>query len=214
MQQEASDARELVEQAARGDTDSCSKLLTLHVDRLSRMIVLRLDKRLQARVDAADVIQEVYLEAWRHLPDYLRNPSLPFYLWIRGLACHKLAELHRRHLGTKMRDARREISLRRPTAPETSSDVLAAQLVDSVTSPSNAAVRAEEKLRLESALSQVDSLDREVLALRHFEHLSPAETAQVLGIKEKAAGMRYVRALRRVRDVLAESPGGLSELPP
>jgi RNA polymerase sigma-70 factor, ECF subfamily len=123
-------------------------------------------------------------------------------------ALHKLRELHRHHLGTQMRDAGREVSLYHGAMPETSSAALAAQLLGQATRPSEAAIRAEVKIRLQEALNSMDPLDREVLALRHFEQLTPAETAQVLGVKEKAAGMRYVRALRRLKEILASLPGG------
>ena len=132
-------------------------------------------------------------------------------MWLRGIAGNKLRELHRHHLGTQMRDAGREVSLHRGTLPETTSGALAAQLLGRVSRPSEAAMRAEIKIRLQEALNSMDPIDREVLALRHFEQLSPAETAQVLSIKEKAAGMRYVRALKRLKEILASFPGGLTE---
>jgi RNA polymerase sigma-70 factor (ECF subfamily) len=113
-----------------------------------------------------------------------------------------------------MRSAGREVSLHRGTLPETTSAALAAQLLGHLTRPSEAAVRAEIKIRLQEAINSMDPIDREVLALRHFEHLSPVETANVLGLKEKAAGMRYVRALRRLKDILATFPGGLTEFQP
>ena len=139
---------------------------------------------------------------------------MPFFLWLRGIVGNKLLELHRFHLGTQMRDAGREVSLYRGTMPEASSAALAAQLLGHATRPSEAAIRAEVKIRLQEALNAMDPIDREVLALRHFEQLSPAETAQVLGIKEKAAGMRYLRALKRLKDILTSLPGGLKELRP
>jgi RNA polymerase sigma-70 factor (ECF subfamily) len=175
------------------------------------MVAFRLDQRLHGRIDPSDVIQETYLEAWKRLAEYLRQPSLPFFLWLRGLAGHKLRELHRHHLGTQMRDAGREVSLHRGALPETSSAALAAHLLGHATRPSEAAIRVEIKVRLQEALNSMDPIDREVLALRHFEHLNPAETAQVLGIKQKAAGMRYVRALKRLKEILANYPGGLTE---
>jgi RNA polymerase sigma-70 factor, ECF subfamily len=207
----SSDTNRLLRRAADGDQESWVALLTRHAERLRRMVAFRLDQRLQGRIDPSDVIQETHLEAWTHLADYLRDPSLPFFLWLRGIAGNKMRELHRHHLGTQMRDAGREVSLYRGTMPETTSAALAAQLLGRMTGPSEAAVRAEVKVRLQEALNSMDPLDREVLALRHFEQLSPMETAQVLGIKEKAAGMRYVRALRRLKDILTALPGGLME---
>ena len=172
------------------------------------MVAFRLDPRLQGRIDPRDVLQEVYLEASEHRADYLQQPAMPFFLWLRGIAGHKLLELHRRHLGTRMRDARREVSLYRGALPEATSAALAAQLLGHATRPSEAAIRAEAKIRLQEALNGMDPIDREVLALRHFEQLTPAETARVLGIKETAAGKRYLRALKRLKEILTSLPGG------
>jgi RNA polymerase sigma-70 factor (ECF subfamily) len=151
----------------------------------------------------------VNLAASEHLTDYLRQPAMPFYLWLRGIAGNKLLELHRRHLGTPMRDARREVSLHRGALPGATSAALAAQLLGQQTRPSEAAVRAEAKIRLQEALNSMDPLDREVLALRHFEQLTNAEVARVLQIKEAAAGKRHLRALERLREILAQMPGGM-----
>ena len=208
----ASDIDRLLRRAAQGDQTSWGELLTRHRERLRRMIAFRLDQRLQGRIDPSDVLQDVYLEASQHLAEYLRQePALPFFLWLRGITGNKLLELHRHHLGTQMRDAGREVSLYRGTLPETTSAALAAQLLGHVTRPSEAAIRAEVKIRLQQALNLMDPLDREVLALRHFEQLSPSETAQLLGIKQKAAGMRYLRALKRLKEILTSLPGGLGE---
>ncbi len=208
----SSETEQLLEQAAGGDKESLGRLLTRHEDRLRRMVAFRLDQRLQGRLDVSDVIQEVYLSVAQHLAEYQKQESLPFFLWLRGVAGNKLRELHRHHLGTQMRDAGREVSLYQGSMPETTSAALAAQLLGHATRPSEAAIRAEVKIRLQEALNSMDPLDREVLALRHFEQLTPTETAQVLGIKEKAAGMRYVRALRRLKDILNGLPGGPLEL--
>ena len=171
------------------------------------MVAFRLDPRLRGRVDASDVIQEIHLEASKHLPDYLREPAMPLFLWLRGIAGHKLLEVHRHHLGTPMRDARREIALYRGGLPGATSAAIAAQLLGHATRPSEAAMRAEAKVRLQEALNGMDPLDREVLALRHIEQLTNAEAARVLGIKEAAAGKRYLRALERLREILAADAG-------
>jgi len=204
----------LLQSAAKGSSESWGALVDRHGERLRRMVAFRLDHRLHRRVDPSDVIQETYLEAWKHLADYMRQPRMPFFLWLRSIAGHKLQELHRRHLGTQMRAAGREVPIHRGTLPATTSAALAAQLLGHLTRPSEAAIRAEIKVRLQDAINSLDPIDREVLALRHFEHLSPTETAQVLGLKEKAAGMRYVRALRHLKEILAAFPGGLTEFRP
>ena len=202
----------LLHSAAEGDKDSWGALLARHQERLRRMVALRLDQRLQGRFDASDVIQEAYLEASRRLADYLKQPNMPFFLWLRFITGQKLLELHRYHLGAQARDAGREVSLYRGSLPETTSAALAAQLLGHLTRPSEAAIRAETKVRLQEALNRMEPLEREVLALRHFEHLSNAETAQVLGIQESAASKRYLRALKRLKDILTSTPGGIGEI--
>jgi RNA polymerase sigma-70 factor (ECF subfamily) len=205
---------QLISEASTGNKEAWGTLLAMHRERLRRTVALRIDQRLQGRVDPSDVIQEACMDATRDLDQYLQNPVLPFYLWLRLLTCTRLAKTHRYHLGTQMRDAAREISLYRGTTPEASSAALAAQLLGRDTRPSEAAMRAELKLQLQEALNSMDPIDREVLALRHFEQLSNAEAAQVLGIKEAAAGKRYIRALERLRDILVSMPGGPGELLP
>jgi RNA polymerase sigma-70 factor (ECF subfamily) len=209
MTRDSSETNHLLRRAASGDNASWGAVLQHHEGRLRRMVAFRLDQRLQGRIDPSDVVQEVCLAASRSLPDYLRQPAVPFFLWLRGIAGNKLLELHRHHLGTPMRDARREVSLYRGSMPETTSAALAAQLMGRFSRPSEVAVRVEVKVRLQEALNQMDPVDREVLALRHFEHLSNAEAAEVLGIKEGAAGKRYLRALERLREILANTPGGM-----
>jgi RNA polymerase sigma-70 factor (ECF subfamily) len=207
--EDSSGTNRLLRRAADSDAESLGALLTRHEERLRRMVAFRLDPRLQGRIDPEDVLQEVNLAASEHLADYLGRPAMPFFLWLRGIAGHKLLELHRRHLGTPMRDARREVSLYRGALPGATSAALAAQLLGHQTRPSEAAVRAEDKIRLQEALNGMDPLDREVLALRHFEQLTNAEAASVLQIKEAAAGKRYLRALERLREILAQMPGGM-----
>jgi RNA polymerase sigma-70 factor (ECF subfamily) len=197
----------LLRQAADGDQEALRLLFSVHRDRLQRMVHLRLNRRIQGRVDASDVIQEAYLEAARSLGEYARAPVLPFFLWLRHLTALKLAEVHRRHLGTQRRDADREVALHRGGLPQVDSASLAAVLLGSVSSPSRAAVRAETRLQVQEALNAMDPLDREVLALRHFEQLSTAEVAEVLGLSKAGAGSRYLRAIKRLREILVQMPG-------
>lgn len=204
----SSETDRLLRSAAGGDEESWGALLTRHEERLRRMIAFRMDQRLQGRIDPLDVVQEAYLEASEHRAEYLSRPTMPFLLWLRGIAGNKLRELHRHHLGTQMRDAGREVSIYRGTMPEATSAALAARLMGHATRPSEAAVRTETKAFLQAALNAMDPIDREILALRHFEQLTPAETAGVLGISEKAAGMRYVRAIKKLKDILAAAGMG------
>jgi RNA polymerase sigma-70 factor (ECF subfamily) len=208
------ESQELMRHAAEGDERCVQQLFARYRDRLRRMVRLRLDPRVQGRVDPSDVIQEAYLETCKNLPEYLRNPQLPFYLWLRFITGQKLALAHRHHLGVQARDAGREVSLYRGPLPAAASAALAAQLIGRLTTPSAAALKAELKLHIQDALNGMDATDREVLTLRHFEQLSNAETALVLGIKETTACNRYVRALERLRGILSSMPGGLGGLFP
>jgi RNA polymerase sigma-70 factor (ECF subfamily) len=214
LRQDSSATRRRVEQAAGGNQDAWRSLVERYNDRLRRMVTLRLDPRLQGRLDPSDVLQETYLEASRELANYLSNPVLPFFLWLRQLAGNRLFKLHRRHLTTQARNAGREVSLQYGGFPPASSAALAAQLLGRECRPSEAAVRAELKIRLQDALNLMDPLDREALVLRHFERLTTAEAARELEISEAAAGKRYLRAVVRLKDILAQMPGGLGEWQP
>ena len=203
---------ELLQRAAQGDQQCLGKLLEGDRDRLRRMVALRLDRRLCGRISPSDVIQEAQLEAAQRLAEYLRNPTMPFFLWLRLITGQRLLALHRRHLGAQMRTAGREVSLDRPFLPQATSAALAARLLGRDASPSAAAIRAEMKVRLQDALDSMDPIDREVLTLRHFEQLSTTETAQELDISEEAAKKRHVRALKRLKAILTIVGGpGASE---
>ena len=212
--QDSSATRRRIQRAASGDQDAWRSLVERYHDRLRRMVMVRLDQRLQGRLDPSDVLQETYFEAARQLADYLRNPVLPFFLWLRQLAGTRLFKLHRYHLTAQVRDAGREIPPYRGGWPEASSAALAAQLLGRECRPSEAALRAELKRRLQEVLDLMDPLDREALVLRHFEQLTTVEVARVLGISRAAAGKRYLRALLRLKEILAEMPGGLGEWQP
>ena len=198
---------EELRRAAGGDQEALRALFDAHRDRLKRMVHLRLSRRLAGRVDDSDILQEAYLEAARRLEEYLREPKLPFFLWLRHLTALKLAEVHRRHLGTQLRDADREVTLHRRGLPLADSVSLAAQLLGTLTTPSQAVIKAETRLLVQEALNSMDPIDREVLALKHFEQLSTSEIAAVLGLSKAGAGSRYLRAIRRLRQILAQIPG-------
>jgi RNA polymerase sigma-70 factor (ECF subfamily) len=200
-------ASEELRRAAAGDEEALRALLAGHRDRLKRMIHLRLSRRLAGRVDDSDVLQEAFVEVARKLPDYAREPKLPLFLWMRHLTALKLAEVHRRHLGTQLRDADREVTLHRGGLPLADSVSLAAQLLGTLTTPSQAAVRAETRMLVQEALNGMDPIDREVLALKHFEQLSTTEIAEVLGLSKAGAGSRYLRAIKRLRTILEQIPG-------
>jgi RNA polymerase sigma-70 factor, ECF subfamily len=197
-----SDTPAMVERAAGGDERAWESLLNDNRDRLRRMVSLRMDRRLQGRIDPSDVIQESYIEAAQRLPEYAKNPSMPFFVWLRWIVGQRMMEQHRRHLGAQVRDASRDVSLYHGNFPEATTADLAANLLANITTPSQAAIRIEEEKRLQEALDLLDPLDREILVLRHFEQLTNGEVADVLGLDKSAASKRYTRALIRLKDVL------------
>lgn len=203
-----SETNRLIAQVFEGNSQAWEQLLGRHQERLRRMVSLRLDRRLQGRIAPSDVIQEASLDAVQRLPEYVASPSVPFFVWLRYLTAQRLAEQHRRHLGAKARDVSREVGLFCHGAlPEATSAALAAHLLGRETTPSEAAIRSERRWRLQEALNAMAPIEREILALRHYEQLSNGEVATVLGIDKSAASKRYARALVRLKELLTEFPG-------
>lgn len=196
---------ELLQTAEDGDPQSLGELFQMHHERLASIVRFRMDSRLRGRLDPADVLQEAFIEATERFPEFCEQRKMPFFLWLRFIVVQKLLQMHRRHLGVKARDAGRDVSIYAGPYPQATSAVLAAHLLGKHTSPSGAAVRAETQLRMERALNTMDDIDREVIALRHFEQLGNGEVAKVLEISDKAANNRYMRALKRLGSVLAKS---------
>jgi RNA polymerase sigma-70 factor, ECF subfamily len=194
--------QELLAQAQKGDTAAAERLLALHREPVRHMIGLRLDRAIARRVDASDVVQEVLLEASRRLQDYLRNPVMPFHLWLRQIAKDHIIDAHRRHRQAQKRGVDREQPLAPAGWADRSSLELAAQFVDQELTPASAALRQELERRLHDAIGQLDEDDREVILMRHFEQLSNQEVATELQLTEAAASMRYLRAVRKLRDML------------
>jgi len=198
----------LLRRAGEGDRFALDEIFRLHRARLRRMVQLRLDRKLRDRIDASDVIQETYLEAWQRLPAYMEKRDMPLFLWLRFLTGQKIIDLHRHHCGVQKRDPGREVRLHRGPLPGASSEALAHQLMGRATAPSRAARRAEARQFLHEAIEGMDAAEREILALRHFEQLTCSEAAFELGIESAAASKRYVRALAKLRTIL-ESVSGL-----
>jgi RNA polymerase sigma-70 factor (ECF subfamily) len=197
--EQRSETDELLNRAARGDLLARQEILVRHRDRLRKMIGLRMDHRLAARIDPSDVVQETLAEAVQKLPEYLRRRPLPFYPWLRQLACEKLITLHRRHMAQK-RSVRRE---EHPPLPDDSVLQLAERVAAEASTPSSRLHREELRPLVRAALAQLSDTDREVLVLRHLEQLSAAEISAIMGITEGAFYMRHVRALKRIRSLLS-----------
>jgi len=199
---------ELADLKAGGEA-AFARLFARYEDRLGKVVRFRLDQRLWGRVDPADILQETYLATSRRLADYLRNPKVPVFVWLRSMTEQVLVDIHRHHLGAQCRNAGLEVSLDQQDGAFVTSVSLAARLAADLTSPSQAAIRDEMLLKLRQAFASMDPIDREVLALRHFEELTNNDVADVLGLQKSAASNRYVRALKRLKEILSEiSPSG------
>jgi RNA polymerase sigma-70 factor (ECF subfamily) len=198
----SSETQELLDQARQGEPQAVDRLLARHREPMRRMIDMRLDPAIAARVDASDVVQDVLLEASRRLAEYLRDPIMPFHLWLRHIAKDHIIDAHRRHRQAQRRSVDREQSMK-PALADRSSVELIVQFVDRELTPATAALRQEMEERFQEAIATLDDDDREVILMRHFEQLSNQEVATTLGLSEAAASMRYLRAIRRLRAVLA-----------
>lgn len=201
MWPDSEQTQELLQSAKTGDDSAINQLLNRHREAVRKMVQMRMDRAVAARVDASDVVQDVMLEANQRLLDYARNPSMPFHLWLRQLAKDRLIDMHRRHRGAQRRSVDRERSLNAAYSEQSSLN-LAAQLRDHELTPAAATIRRELEERFLAALAELTEDDREIIIMRHHEHLSNSEVAEALGLSTAAAGMRYLRALRRLRDVL------------
>ena len=188
-------------------TDSAfAQQFTLHRQRLKRMLQFRMDPRLRARTDLSDILQEAYIDAYSRRCHYARKPEMSFYVWLRQVTMQRLIDLHRKHLLADKRDVRQEVRFEAGDIGAATSAVMANHLVDQMVTPSEVVIREEMVAQLELTLESLDDVDREVLALRHFEELRNGEVAEVLGISEAAASNRYVRALARLRQDLEKIP--------
>jgi RNA polymerase sigma-70 factor (ECF subfamily) len=207
MTDAGNDTRRVLSRLKTGDDEALAELFSQHRDRLWKMVRFRLDRRLQGRVDTEDILQEAYLDAAKRVHHFTEESATSFFVWLRMIVMQTLIDVHRRHLGAKMRDAGREVALHGCGYSHTTSISMVARLVGQLTSPSQAALRGEVSAQLETALDTMDPIDREVLALRHFEELTNSEVAESLNIQQKAASIRYVRAVKRLKGILSQMPG-------
>ncbi|MEQ9411282.1 MAG: sigma-70 family RNA polymerase sigma factor [Fuerstiella sp.] len=199
--------RKLIDRVINGDEDALATLFSQHRDRLWRMVNFRMDPRLHGRVDADDILQEAWLSVVQRIDHFLSDASRSIFVWFRLITSQTMVDIHRRHLGTQKRNAAIEFSINKGWSSESTSFSLSFHLLGHLTSPTQAALREELSQQLKTALASMQEIDREVLALRHFEQLSNRETAQILGISDQAASDRYMRALARLKGVLKALPG-------
>lgn len=196
---------ELLQQAKTGDDDAINKLMDRHRNSLRQLVRMRLDQKIQKRVDVSDVVQDVLVEANRRLQRYIENPVMPFHLWLRQIAKDRIIDAHRRHRVSAKRSVDREQVLVAPRGYDQSSIQLASLLGDQRLTPAAAALQQEMAKKVEHAISLLDEKDCEIIVMRHYEHLTNQEIGKVLDLTEPAASMRYLRAIRRLRAVMQET---------
>lgn len=205
MTHELPEQSEIIQQLQSGREEALAELYLLVRERLRRVIDFRLDYRLGGRVSHSDVLQETYVRASQRIESYLQKPDMPFFVWLRLEANQRMLEIHRFHFGAEKRDIRREVKLQNKQEGQGNTSVqLAAHLVGQMTSASGVFEKARQIEALEKTLSEMNDTDREVIALRHFEELSNIEAAKVLGIAPEAASKRYIRALKRLKEIMQQ----------
>ena len=195
---------ELLDQVRGGDDDAVNVLIDRHRNALRHLVRMRLDRKIQRRVDVSDVVQDVLVEANRRLQRYMDDPIMPFHLWLRQIAKDRIIDAHRRHRVSAKRSVDREQQMVAPRGYDQSSIQLAAMLGDNRLTPAAAALQKEMAKKVEEAISKLEEKDCEIIVMRHYEHLTNQEIGQILELSEPAASMRYLRAIRRLKQVLSE----------
>ena len=201
------DPESIQERMLNGDRCALAESFAEHRTRLWRIVYYRLDGSMNARIDPDDILQDAFLDASLRLPHYSEQKQFSPFVWLRLIVTQTLYDARRRHLGTQQRTVFREVTLNNTSALQSTSPSFADCLIAQLTSPSVAAIRSELADQLRAAIDRLDANDQEVISLRHFEELTNIEVAEVLGIEQKAASIRYVRAVMRLKKCLADVPG-------
>ena len=202
MWPEKNKTEELLSLARGGDSEAVNQLIERHRDSLRHLVRMRLDRQIQPRVDASDIVQDVLVEASRRLNDYLANPAMPFHLWVRHIARDRIIDAHRRHRVSAKRSVDREQAMAIPGGMDQSSVMLVRELMDAGRSPASLVIEQELAGLVEGAITNLEELDAEVIVMRHYEQLTNQEIALALGLTEPAASMRYLRAIKRLRELM------------
>ncbi len=204
MWPEQPQTEQLIAQAKDGDKSAVNQLMDRHRNSLNQLVRMRLDHKIRNRVDVSDVVQDVLVEANRRLQRYLEEPVMPFHLWLRQIAKDRIIDAHRRHRVSAKRSVDREQRMVAPKGYDQSSIHLAAILGDSKLTPAAAALQKEMAIRVEKSIALLDDKDSEIIIMRHYEQLTNQEISRLLDLTEPAASMRYLRAIRRLREVMQD----------
>lgn len=210
MWPEGDKTQQFLQKIKDGDSEAVNGLMDRHRQAVRRLIQMRLDNAIARRVDASDVVQDVMFEASRRLDDYISEPSMPFHLWLRQLARDRIIDMHRRHRTAQRRSVDREQHVVSLGNDDRSAADLASILRDAELTPAASTVRREMEERFLLAVNDLPDDDRELIMMRHFEHLGNSEVAEILGLSAPAAGMRYLRAIRRLRQALGTDDESMS----
>ena len=202
---------QLLAQAKDGDKGAINQLMDRHRNSLRQLVRMRLDQQIQRRIDVSDVVQDVLVEANRRLQKFLENPVMPFHLWLRQIARDRIIDAHRRHRVSSRRSVDREQRLSVPQGYDQSSMNIASMLGDDRLTPAAAALQKEIASRIEQAITKLDEKDSEIVIMRHYELLTNQEIAQALDLSEPAASMRYLRAVRRLKDIIQDETNEAGE---
>ena len=204
----ASDADELVKRLKDQDHTALAELFEINRDRLSRMVSIRMDRRLKGRIDATDVLQEAYMILSQKIGNFADYPDMSPYVWMRLTVNDRLIALHRKHIQAGKRDARKEISMSQKANPDESSAEIVDTLADTVSSVGGKVARAEVTKMIKATLECMEDKDREIILMRIFEGMSNAEAAQALNLTANGASSRFSRAMDRLqKDVLKTESG-------
>ena len=193
----------LLKKTAEGDSSAGNLLLQRHRVRLTQMVAMRMDRRLKARCDPSDIIQEALLTAGARLGEYSQDRPIPFYPWLRNIAWEHLIKFHEKHLEAQKRSVKRE-EPQNPQLNDQSVDQLVDRLDHGGQSPSENIMKSERRAKVRGALKALKPRDREVIELRYLEHLDNTDAAAVLGISVAAVRTRHFRAIQRLQSFLQD----------
>lgn len=200
---------ELLIRAEAGEPKAIDELLRLHRNSILRMVSVRLHPRVRSRVDESDIVQEVLLDAAQRVQEFFTECSMPFSNWLRYIAELKIKQCHRFHLDTHKRSAKNEHQF--GDENDSMSGIMASQIVAAGTEPGGVAERNELMQKVTQVLDELNPIDREIICMRHFEHMENADVATVLNLDPSTSSSRYLRALARLKTGLDEIPGILTD---
>ena len=204
-QEREDELREALSRIKAGDEEAAASLLERHRSRLQQMVAWRMHRDRLPGVVPADIVTRGLGEAARHFRDVVSAPDMPFYIWLRGIVLEHLAERRDAQEGGRRPARKTHVPAElapEDTLPEQSLDVLASLMVNREPGVASVGPLTAETLdRVRAEIRRLPSEEREVLILRHLEHVAPSEVALILGCSQAAAKVHYMQALKRIHAV-------------